>query len=390
MHGDRCVRARALWCLRSGSLQDLGRAGPCQANMDWAARVKHQWSAQKLRTLSVRVASDCSGLGSPETAVRALERVGCVSSMSYEWAADWSDASQRWLEQVVGVPRHAILGDMSKRVLSGGAMLDTAINGSSFRVSHDRDVDLYVCGFPCTPFSTKGKQLGWDDANSKPFWVAAKTISTLRPKAVVLENVMGITRQGGLDKVMAVLRVIRGYVSASLVNLSNHHFGIPQHRPRVYIVMVRSDCVKSRLNEDLLGESLNGFLALLKQPSIKWPRFLERVGLPLVRGASDSSVADLQKRVKLCACGAKHACLSHPCKCRLCAGHQRKAGLACRWRALHQAHRRKPVVRAARLNMLKKWRTIRTYARALSRTCVEFKGAKIPDVGRCLAPKHVT
>jgi site-specific DNA-cytosine methylase len=251
---------------------------------------------------------------------------------------------------------------MSKRVLSGGTMTDTTIDGNSIRVSQDRDVDLYACGFPCTPFSTKGKQLGWDDANSKPFWVAAKTIATLRPKAVVLENVMGITRQGGLDKVMSVLNVIRGYVSTSLVNLSNLDFGIPQHRPRVYIVMIRSDCVKGHLNEDMLNESLNGLLSLLKKPSVRWPRFLERVGLPLVRGASASSVADLQNRARLCKCGAKGACSSHSCKCRLCAGHQRKAGLACRWRALHQAHRRKPVVRAARVSMLKRWQTIRTLA----------------------------
>ena len=95
------------------------------------------------------MASDCSGLGSPETAARALERVGCLSSVSFEWAADWSDDSQRWLEQVVAVPHRAILGDMSKRVLSGGTMTDTTIDGNSIRVSQDRDVDLYACGFPC-------------------------------------------------------------------------------------------------------------------------------------------------------------------------------------------------------------------------------------------------
>lgn len=328
--------------------------------MDWASRVQREWQTRKLNPISIRAATDCSGLGSPEIAAHDLELVGCLRSVKLEWAADWSHASQRWLQEVVGIPRSNILGDMTKRSLSGGVMKDISLDGHRFEITKDVGLDLYVCGFPCTPFSTKGQQLGWDDDNSKPFWVAAQTIATLRPKVVVLENVMGIVRSGGLDKVMSVLSVIRGYAVSSFTNLSNHHFGVPQHRPRVYVVMVRCDSVNNHLTDEILHDSVNNFLDKVKQPPVKWSVFLHGLGIPLVRGQTKASVQDLMTRVNACKCGVAHACKNHFCKCSRCAGAGGARGSSrCRWRSLHKEYRKKPAVRAARCKMLKAWRVIK-------------------------------
>jgi site-specific DNA-cytosine methylase len=133
--------------------------------MDWAARVRRQWPRKGAAAapVSLRVAPDCSGLGSAEAAVQALERVGCAASVRYMWAADWADASQWWLCNVTRIPREKIFGDMNQRVFLSGAMRNVNMDGKQVMTTREDGLDLYVCGFPCKPFSTKGKQLGFDD-----------------------------------------------------------------------------------------------------------------------------------------------------------------------------------------------------------------------------------
>ena len=46
-------------------------------------------------------------------------------------------------------------------------------------------------GVPCPPFSIAGKQLGSDDERDM-FPAALKIIETIRPRAVLLENVPGL------------------------------------------------------------------------------------------------------------------------------------------------------------------------------------------------------
>ena len=83
---------------------------------------------------------------------------------------------------------------------------------------HDRDnsktaqVDLYVAGFPCQPFSTMGKQEGFDDARGTVFFGILDYITQKLPKVFVLENVKGlVTMQKGklLYQIMKLLRSIK-------------------------------------------------------------------------------------------------------------------------------------------------------------------------------------
>jgi DNA (cytosine-5)-methyltransferase 1 len=56
------------------------------------------------------------------------------------------------------------------------------------------DTDLLAAGVPCQPWSLGGKHQGYqDERNLFPDTVAA--IRTLRPKAVLIENVKGLLRQ---------------------------------------------------------------------------------------------------------------------------------------------------------------------------------------------------
>lgn len=104
-----------------------------------------------------------------------------------------------------------------------------------------KGVDLVAGGFPCPPFSIAGKQLGALDERDL-FPAGLRVIDEVRPKAVLIENVKGILEprfaefRNGIDLRLKKL----GYVSAwRLVNACD--YGVPQLRPRVMIVALRSE-----------------------------------------------------------------------------------------------------------------------------------------------------
>jgi DNA (cytosine-5)-methyltransferase 1 len=57
-------------------------------------------------------------------------------------------------------------------------------------------VDVLCAGFPCQPFSTAGKRKGEED--ERAIWpIIAQSVSILRPRVLVLENVSGLLTLGG-------------------------------------------------------------------------------------------------------------------------------------------------------------------------------------------------
>jgi DNA (cytosine-5)-methyltransferase 1 len=100
--------------------------------------------------------------------------------------------------------------------------------------------DLVSAGLPCPPFSKAGKQLGAGDERNL-FPRALEIIQTIRPKAIMIENVRGL-----LDAVFSDFREQfqsqvekLGYrASWRLLNASD--FGVPQLRPRVVFVALKA------------------------------------------------------------------------------------------------------------------------------------------------------
>lgn len=102
-------------------------------------------------------------------------------------------------------------------------------------------IDLIAGGLPCPPFSVAGKQLGEKDERNL-FPTAIDIIDTVKPKAIMLENVRGFLTavfedyRDGLKKQLKKL----GYVTEwRLLNASD--FGVSQLRPRVVIIALRND-----------------------------------------------------------------------------------------------------------------------------------------------------
>lgn len=109
----------------------------------------------------------------------------------------------------------------------------------NFRAQDYSDVDLIAGGVPCPPFSIAGKQLGSDDDRDM-FPAALKIIETIRPRAVLLENVPGLASAKFKDYRRALMAKLSkfGYQPEWKV-LQAADFGVPQLRPRFILVALQ-------------------------------------------------------------------------------------------------------------------------------------------------------
>jgi DNA (cytosine-5)-methyltransferase 1 len=94
-------------------------------------------------------------------------------------------------------------------------------------------VDCVVAGFPCTPFSCAGKQLGTED--ERWLWPAiANIIRDAQPSLVFLENVPGLLAGGGLHFVLDDLAAC-GF-DAEWLHITAASVGASHERNRIFIL----------------------------------------------------------------------------------------------------------------------------------------------------------
>ncbi len=118
-------------------------------------------------------------------------------------------------------------------------------------------------GLPCPPYSVAGRQLGPADERDL-FGHGMRIIDEIRPKAAMLENVKGILDpkfENVRNDLREKLRKLGYKVDWRLLNASD--FGVPQLRPRVIFVALRSEFtdhfswpVPNPFNPPTVGETL--------------------------------------------------------------------------------------------------------------------------------------
>lgn len=169
----------------------------------------------------------------------AMQSVGgkCVFS------SEWDEAAKETYFQNYGeVP----FGDITK---------------SEIKALIPKKFDVLCAGFPCQPFSNAGLKKGIEDTRGTLFYHIAEILRDHQPKAVLLENVRGLISNDKGNTIQTILRTITrmGYccnIPQELIEngpisklksectkmvLSAKDYGIPQNRPRVYIVLWRKD-----------------------------------------------------------------------------------------------------------------------------------------------------
>ena len=105
---------------------------------------------------------------------------------------------------------------------------------------------LLVAGPPCPPWSSVGSRSSWADARSKPFDKVLDVIAYHAEHGAlllfVLENVVGVLsptkdhKEKPIDIIVKRLSDACPGWSIEIHRVNSLHFGVPQSRPRVYIV----------------------------------------------------------------------------------------------------------------------------------------------------------
>lgn len=110
-----------------------------------------------------------------------------------------------------------------------------------------RGIDLLSAGVPCPPFSVAGKQLGSTDERDL-FPEVLRLARECEPRAVLVENVRGLLdpRFGGYRAKLGTAFSALGFkVRWAMLNASD--FGVPQLRPRVLMVALRTRYARAYL-----------------------------------------------------------------------------------------------------------------------------------------------
>ena len=111
------------------------------------------------------------------------------------------------------------------------------------------EVDLYVAGWCCQPFSSEGRQQGDRDPRSDTVWPILDYVERRQPKMFILENVKNLLSKKHVHVLAAVLERLSSikdahgqptYSCAARV-LNSKDFGLPQQRQRLYILGLRKD-----------------------------------------------------------------------------------------------------------------------------------------------------
>lgn len=164
-----------------------------------------------------------------------------------------------------------------------------------------KGVDLLAGGLPCPPFSVAGKQLGEKDERNL-FPAALRLVDEIRPKAVMIENVKGFLSPAFESyrlKLRSDFKKLGYHLDWRLLNASD--FGVPQLRPRVIIVGMRTDLVEAfdwpdvlPHNPPMVGDVLKDLMAANGWLGTKrWARNANDIAPTIVGGSKKHGGPDL-------------------------------------------------------------------------------------------------
>ena len=101
--------------------------------------------------------------------------------------------------------------------------------------------DVVTGGPPCQSFSTANRQRIIDDPRNNLYKEFVRCCSAIKPKAIVMENVLGIRKAS--EQILEDFRGI-GYLG-EMFTFSAAEFGVPQNRRRVIFILYRTNSRKT-------------------------------------------------------------------------------------------------------------------------------------------------
>ncbi|KUM90376.1 MULTISPECIES: DNA cytosine methyltransferase [Streptomyces] len=183
------------------------------------------------RDRQLEVVEICAGAGGQTL---GLERAGFRHRLAVELDVHAANTLRENLQEVLGYSAE----EAADTVAVGDVADPTTWDPAEYK---DKDIDLLAGGVPCPPFSIAGKQLGANDERDLFAW-AVELCGEIRPKALLLENVRGLSanrftayRQHVLDRLHEY-----GYIGDWKL-LHANEFGVSQLRPRFVLVALKRE-----------------------------------------------------------------------------------------------------------------------------------------------------
>lgn len=112
------------------------------------------------------------------------------------------------------------------------------------------DFDILTGGFPCQPFSQAGHKKGFGETRGTLFFDIARILDEKRPAAFFIENVRGLLKHDDGQTMATIQKVIEelGY-SFHYKVMKASDYGVPQHRPRLFMVGFRDNTINFEFPE---------------------------------------------------------------------------------------------------------------------------------------------
>lgn len=113
------------------------------------------------------------------------------------------------------------------------------------------DFDILCGGFPCQPFSQAGFKKGFHDERGNLFFHIAEIIRIKKPKAFFLENVRHLFKHDDGKTFKTIEKIITKELSYSFFSkiVKASDFGLPQHRPRLFMVGFKDTSIDFKFPE---------------------------------------------------------------------------------------------------------------------------------------------
>lgn len=115
------------------------------------------------------------------------------------------------------------------------------------------DFDIICGGFPCQPFSQSGFKKGFKDDRGNLFFHIAEIIKQKKPKAFFLENVRHLLNHDNGKTFATIKKTIEKDLGYSFYYkiVKGSDYGVPQHRPRLYMVGFKNKNIKFEFPEPI-------------------------------------------------------------------------------------------------------------------------------------------
>ncbi len=206
---------------------------------------RSSWLQQHLGSLGVAASSlpsrsqlvigtDCSGAEAP---IWSLRSMGIPHTHAF--SCDLSPSVRRFIA-ACSPPAGPVYHDMLRR--DHGALPPHSV---------------YVCGFPCTPFSSLRRHSTklLREPAARPFFATVEVIRQQLPHVAIMENVVGI--RAVMKHVVSYFVKLRWY-HVLVIPIDSAQLGEPVRRPRYYFVLIRKDVslIKDRLKLESFATAL--------------------------------------------------------------------------------------------------------------------------------------